>query len=85
MTNDHCRESNLILRLRHSASSHVANATKIARKVGTVNFRAFFSHDEMKSGSKAAAAEEEKTIIGSPLGELLIEPPLRFDGSARPF
>ena len=38
----------------------------------------------MKSGSKAAAAEEEKTIIGSPLGELLIEPPLRFDENARP-
>ena len=48
--------------LEHNASSHFVDATKLARKVGTVNIHALFSHDELQSASKAAAAEEKKTI-----------------------
>ena len=60
--NDYCRGYILFPQLEHNASSHFVDATKLARKVGTVNIHALFSHDEMQSASKAAAAEEKKTI-----------------------
>ena len=60
--NDYCRGYILFPQLEHNASSHFVDATKLARKVGTVNIHALFSHDEMQSASKAAVAEEKKTI-----------------------
>ena len=88
--NDYCRGYILFPQLEHNASSHFVDATKLARKVGTVNIHALFSHDEMQSASKAAAAEEKKTIteliaahIDSAKAREVSSTPLKFHDQIR--